>query len=124
MSLTLILQIAALVGFLGVLYALRPIYDYRLHGEEVQIVLLKRFPILRIPISDINDIAVVSAWGFPFGFGALRFGNRITKWAVLISRKHALFTRVVITPVEPHAFLADVKLKMRHSSQIAISREH
>ncbi|OGT59648.1 MAG: hypothetical protein A3E01_04070 [Gammaproteobacteria bacterium RIFCSPHIGHO2_12_FULL_63_22] len=112
MTPTLTIGVLALAGSLVALYLLRPIWDYRLRGHEVQIVLLNRFPIMRIPVSDIGDIAVVRAWSNPVGFGTLRFGNRITRRAILISRKNSLFAKVLITPVEPEEFLADVKLEM------------
>lgn len=85
------------------------IYDYRIKGKKVEIVLFGKIPFLRIPIKDILEVREVSLKEtLSPDFTTLRLGNRFFGSIVEIQRKDSFFKRILITPENSKEFIQDI----------------
>lgn len=100
----------AVIGFLIVLYVvaqfgLRLIYDYRLTGDSLEILLFRVFPVYRVPFKEIESVYMTSWNQAKLGFSTLRLGNRFARRFVVIRRKSGSLRVLVITPDRPEEFV-------------------
>jgi hypothetical protein len=99
---------AAVVFFLVAQFGLRFVYDYRVTGGAVEIVLFRTLPVWRIPFLDIESVRIASWKELNLlGFTTLRLGNRFTSRYVVI-KKRGWFRAVAITPADAEKFASQI----------------
>src|SRR5437879_3522433 len=70
----------------------RYIYNYRITGRGIEIVLFGTFPIKRVPFGNIAEIQVGSTRREMLPFKGVAFGNRVWGRTVVVRQKAGAFT--------------------------------
>jgi len=98
--------------FLGYLYSLRFIFQYRVEGDSIRIKLFGLITIRRILLNDIKEIEIVPCWSFPslpFTYAEMWPSWVFTKTGVLVRKRTGLSRVLILTPENPLEFIATVK---------------
>ncbi len=100
-------------------------YCYQVTDSSVDILLLRRIPIRRILIGDVEEVRILS-WKetlplpffqpvstyFSMGF-AESWGNRLWGSKVFLRRKRGISRKFILSPKDPQAFIQLVEEKRR-----------
>jgi hypothetical protein len=78
-------------------------YDVKLGGAAVEIVIFKRFVVLRIPYDEIAAVERVSFMRAIFSF-SLGLANRPFGEFILLHRTRGFFRRILVTPSRSDEF--------------------
>lgn len=112
-AITLAAAVVAAIVVIGAITALPWLYDCRLAGPRIEVVLFRLWPVYRLPISNVESVAKVSRREVSLDRGgALRLGNRPFGPCVLVIKRKGLFRRLVLTPADADAFIDAVNAQM------------
>lgn len=112
---TLAAAVVAALVVIGAIAALPWLYDCRVQGQSIDIVLFRKLPIYRLRLTNVASVAKVSrkelaikgAQGGTLGLGNRPFGDY-----VLVTKRKGPFRRIVLTPVDADEFVEEVSSRM------------
>ncbi|MBX3712823.1 MAG: hypothetical protein KF800_12745 [Lysobacter sp.] len=102
---------AVAVFFLAI-FCLRFLYDFRIDDEGVVLLVLRTFRVVEFRFDEIKAVRAVKWYETGIGGTTLRLGNRLVATCVLMEMRNGIFRRIVITPPDPVAFAARVRLRV------------
>jgi hypothetical protein len=101
------------MGFQGIG---RYFYNYRVNKDRIEFLLFGQLPFMNITLT--KDVIVaevpIKSTLFP-DFSTLRLGNKVSGRVVEIKREHGFFKRILITPDDTDAFIADINRIREHN---------
>jgi hypothetical protein len=98
------------VALLVFQYAARYVYNYKLSGSGITLVLFGVLPIMLVRTADIRTVEHIS-FGRALGVGeifALRLGNRLWGGSILIRKSQGLVRTILITPDDSKGFMDEL----------------
>ena len=87
----------------------RYLYNYRITDRGIEVVLIGKFPVMRVGFDNIAEIRVGPATKEMLPFKGIAFGNRVWGRTVLVRQKTGLVRRLFITPDNPEQFVRKVR---------------
>jgi hypothetical protein len=111
-AMTLVATVVAALVVIAAIAALPFLYDCRVKGQSIEIVLFRRLPVYRLRIAKIESIAKLSRRELAIKGSALGLGNRPFGEFVLVTKRKAPFRRLVLTPADADAFVDEVKSRL------------
>lgn len=98
---------------------LRYVYSYDIRDGDIRIVLFRFVPLMKIRISNVQEIKERPPMELWKPTVALKFGNRLWGACVLICKKRGFIRRIVITPDNAHEFVERVRQAERERQSAA-----
>ncbi len=103
--------VAALVVIVAVA-ALPWLYDCRVQGKSIEIVLFRMLPIYRLRLANVASVAKLSRKELAIKGATLGLGNRPFGEFVLVTKRKGPFRRLVLTPADADAFVNEVRSRL------------
>jgi hypothetical protein len=114
-AITLAAAVVAMLVVVAAIAALPWLYDCRVQGQSIEIVLFRKVPIYRLRLTHVasvakvtrRELAIKAAQGATLGLGNRPFGE-----FVLVTKRKGPFRRIVLTPPDAEAFVNEAKSQL------------
>lgn len=97
----------------AVFLLMRLLFSYRLSETDVEINLLHKIPVMKVPYKDIKEIYRPSLTELFTTVFAWHCENKFYYNRVLIKRGYGVFPDIFVTPDNPDNFIEQVKRRLR-----------
>lgn len=111
-AITLAAAVVAALVVIVAIAALPWLYDCRVQGQNIEIVLFRILPIYRLRLTNVASVAKLSRKELAIKGSTLGLGNRPFGEFVLVTKRKGPFRRLVLTPADADAFINEVRSRL------------